>query len=117
MHATILIYGKDLVLLETRQRILERAGFRSIAVSEFGKVIPFAQQEEIMLLILCSSLNDLESGAILSAVDQLGRCDLKKLVLTRDIEDTDLTDKAAVLETPAAPQEFLSLIRSVVKQA
>jgi DNA-binding response OmpR family regulator len=117
VHASVLIYGKDPVLLETRQRILARAGFRSIAVTDFDKVIPFVQQKDVTLLVLCSSLNELESGEVLAAVDQLGRRDLKKLVLTKDIEDVVLSDKAAVLVTPAAPQEFLAVVGSVVQPA
>jgi DNA-binding response OmpR family regulator len=117
MHASVLIYGKDPVLLETRQRILDKAGFRSIAVADFDKIIPFVMQEDVTLLVLCSSLSDIESGAILSVVDQLGRRDLKKLVLTKDIEAAVLTDKVAVLKTPAAPQEFLSLVGSLIQPA
>jgi DNA-binding response OmpR family regulator len=70
MHARIVIFGRDPVLLETRHRILEKAGLASTAVSNFGQVISLAQQDDVSLLVLCSSLDKMETGAVLSAVQQ-----------------------------------------------
>jgi len=114
MSAQIVVFGKDPVLLETRQRILEKAGFDCVAVSGIGQLMPLAQQEDVELLVLCSSLDQIESRAILSALDDLGRTDLKRLVLTKDKTAFPKRGELEIIETPTTPQRFLSLVEAAV---
>jgi DNA-binding NtrC family response regulator len=114
MSAQIVVFGKDPVLLETRQRILEKAGFDSVAVSGIDQLMPLARQEDVELLVLCSSLDQIESRAILSAMDDLGRTDLKRLVLTKDKTAFPKRGELEIIETPTTPQRFLSLVEAAV---
>jgi DNA-binding NtrC family response regulator len=114
MSAQIVVFGKDPVLLETRQRILERAGFDCVAVSGIGQLMPLAQQEDVELVVLCSSVDQIESRAILSAIDGLGRTDLKRLVLTKDKTAFPEPGRLEIVETPTTPQRFLSLVEAAV---
>lgn len=117
MAAKILIYGKDRLLLETRQRLLRYVGFECIAVRDFGQVIDLVQQDGLALLVLCSSLSALESGAVLSAVDQLGKTQLRKLVLSTEPQNVEASDTIRTFQTPLAPQAFLSLVGAAVGQS
>jgi DNA-binding NtrC family response regulator len=114
MSAQVVLFGKDSVLLETRQRILEKAGFDCVAVSGIGQLMPLAQQEDVELLVLCSSLDQVESRAILSAIDGLGRTDLKRLILTKDKTAFPERGELEIVETPTTPQRFLSLVEAAV---
>jgi DNA-binding NtrC family response regulator len=114
MSAQIVLFGKDPVLVETRQRILERAGFDCKTVSGIGQLMQLAQQEGVELLVLCSSLDQIESRAILSAIDGLGRTDLKRLVLTKDKAAFPARGELEIVETPTTPQRFLSLVEAAV---
>jgi DNA-binding NtrC family response regulator len=114
MSAQIVLFGKDPVLVETRQRILERAGFDCKTVSGIGQLMQLAQQEGVELLVLCSSLDQIDSRAILSAIDGLGRTDLKRLVLTKDKAAFPARGELEIVETPTTPQRFLSLVEAAV---
>ena len=114
MSAQIVVFGKDPVLLETRQRILEGAGFDCVTVSGIDQLMPLARQEDVEVVVLCSSLDPNESRAILSAMDGLGRTDLKRLVLTKDKTAFPARDELEVVETPTSPQQFLSLVEAAV---
>jgi len=114
MSAQIVVFGKDPVLLETRQRILERAGFDCVAVSDINELMPLAQQDDVELLVLCSSLDQIESRAVLLAIDGLGRTDLKRLILTKDKTAFPARGELEIVETPTTPQRFLSLVGAAV---
>jgi DNA-binding NtrC family response regulator len=114
MSTQIVVFGKDPVLLETRQRILEKAGFDCVTVSSIGQLMPLAQQEDVELVILCSSLDQIETREVLSAMDGLGRTDLKRLVLTKDKTAFPARGQLKIVETPTTPQRFLSLVEAAV---
>ena len=114
MSAHIVVFGKDPVLLETRQRILERAGFDCVTVSSIDQLMPLAQQEDVEVVVLCSSLDPIESRAVLSAIDGLGRTDLKRLVLTKDKTAFPARGELEIVETPTTPQRFLSLVEAAL---
>jgi hypothetical protein len=73
-----------------------------------------AQQEDVELLVLCSSLDPTESRAILSAIDDLGRTDLKRLVLTQDKAAFPTRGELEIVETPTTPERFLSFVEAAV---
>jgi DNA-binding NtrC family response regulator len=114
MSAQIVVFGKDPVLLETRQRILEKAGFDSVAVSGITQLMSLVKREDVVLLVLCSSLSEMESEAILFRIDEFGRTDLEKLVLTKDGGIISTHGGIKVVQTPTTPQAFLSLVGAAV---
>jgi len=65
--ADVLIFGHDQVLLETRQRVLEMAGFRVAAAIEREDAKQIASTRKIDLLLLCQTLRQDECDAVLMA--------------------------------------------------
>ena len=114
MSTQIVVFGKDPVLLETRQRILEGAGFDCVTVSGIDQLMPLVRQEDVEVVVLCSSLDPNESRAVLSAMDGLGRTDLKRLVLAKDKTAFPVRGEVEIVETPTSPQRFLSLVEAAV---
>ena len=66
------------------------------------------------LVVLCSSLDEIESKAIVCALEEFGRTDLKKLVLTRDRAAVSAKGEIEVVQTPTTSQTFLSLVGAAV---
>jgi DNA-binding response OmpR family regulator len=56
----VLLYGHDAVLLMTRARILEGAGFRTSVTSELKEITHLARRFPADLIVLCHSLSDME---------------------------------------------------------
>jgi DNA-binding NtrC family response regulator len=114
MSSRIVVFGRDPVLLETRQRILEKAGFDSVAVNGISQLMSLVKREDVVLLVLCSSLSEMECEAVLFRIEELGRTDLEKLVLTKDGGITSTHGRINVIQTPTSPQTFLSLAGAAV---
>lgn len=57
---SILLYGQDSLLLQTRQWVLEAAGYQVRTTKEFSEVAPVP--DPVDLLILCHSLSLEECG-------------------------------------------------------
>ncbi|MGI4831214.1 MAG: hypothetical protein ACRYFU_23965 [Janthinobacterium lividum] len=62
---SILLYGRDFQLLEIRQWVLERAGYRVVAVTELHEITQLLCKE-ISLFILCHTLSMEECGRALA---------------------------------------------------
>jgi hypothetical protein len=108
MGSQIVVFGKDPVLLETRQKILKQAGFDAVSVAGgIGQLMLAVKEKEVALLVVCSSLEPAEREAVLSAIDQLGRTDLKRLILAKHTTSINTQGEATLLETPTTPQRFL----------
>jgi hypothetical protein len=114
MTARIVIYGVDGVLLHTRQVILLSAGLTSLATSEIHEVVDFVQTNDHALLVVCSSVEKHLREALLAAVDKIGRRDLRKLVLAKQVVD-DSQGNARVLQTPASPLTFISTVQDSIQ--
>jgi DNA-binding NtrC family response regulator len=63
----VLIFGHDAVLLESRQRVLEMAGFRVSATIEREDAKQIASTRKIDVLLLCQTLSQDECDEILIA--------------------------------------------------
>jgi len=69
--ATILIYGRVPLLLDTRRMVLETAGFCVLTASDIDRVEHAIEYEDIGLVILCHSLSVEETNVALAAVSAL----------------------------------------------
>lgn len=65
---SILIYGRVPQLLETRQWVLERAGYRVSTATELSDIAQLVSIEQISLLILCHTLSMEECGRAIALV-------------------------------------------------
>jgi hypothetical protein len=59
---SILIFGRDLTLLQTRQLILSRHGYVTLVATDLSGVERSLRENPIRLLILCYTLDALESA-------------------------------------------------------
>ena len=81
--ATILIYGRDASLLETRRMVLETIGGRVCATTDFEETKQMMTEAEPDVLVLCYTLNADDRESILSSAEAL-RPEMKILVLIAD---------------------------------
>ena len=114
MTARIVIYGVDDVLLITRQAILSKAGLSPRATSEIGDVIDFLKTDDPVLLVVCSSVEHTLRNTLLSAVDKVGKHNLRKLILAKHMGDEPQAN-TKMLQTPTSPQTFISIVREAIR--
>ena len=111
--AIIVIYGNDSVLLETRRLILTGSGFCPITTDRSESTIEIISAKDVDLLILCSSLSEVESGIILTELNRLGKSEIRTLAITK-AESTFDIKTARVLTSPVSPHTFQSVVGSLV---
>ena len=85
ISSSILVYGCDLTLLETRSWLLERAGFEVLQAKELSEAKQIVSTQSIHLLLLCHSLSVEDCQSILEAADTL-QPTMKRLVMTANRE-------------------------------
>jgi hypothetical protein len=54
---SLLIYGLDATLLQTRRWVLEASGYRALTATHWSQFVCIPEQPPISLLILCHSLD------------------------------------------------------------
>lgn len=113
MPISILIYGKDERLVETRQWMLESCGYRARIADRTVEVERMAEEGAVDLLLLCHSLSAEESGDVVAAV--LGRHPAAK-VLTLMSRPTVRADRiyGATMDVSDGPARLLECIAGLV---
>jgi hypothetical protein len=76
----VLIYGRDLRLLETRSWILQKAGYKVSAAMELSDVKRILGSEKVNLSILCHTLSSEQRSRAVAKIEEL-RPHVKKLLL------------------------------------
>ena len=71
MHGTILVYGKDEILVMTRGLILEKAGYEVFRAEQVGNAMLVLMNHQIDIVVLCQSLTDEERRGILETAHAL----------------------------------------------
>jgi DNA-binding NtrC family response regulator len=82
-HQTIVFYGRDELLLMTRRRILESAGFRASVTSEVKEIPRLVRELSPDLLVLCHSLSRTEC-LVAGMVAKNHRAELRTLLMVAD---------------------------------
>ena len=77
----MLIYGRDLSLLETRGWVLERAGYASFLALRLDELKEIAASQPIALLLLCHSLSPEDGEEAMKAAAAL-RPGIRNLLVT-----------------------------------
>jgi hypothetical protein len=114
MTKRIVIYGKDPVLLRTRQAILSKAGLVSTITSDIADVIDFLKTDDPVLLIVCSSVQLDLRRALMNAVDQVTKPNLRKLILVKQLAQ-DAPENAKEMQTPASPEKFIETVQQSIQ--
>ena len=106
---SLLLFGVNRKLAETRSWVLEKNGYRVVQVAELERLQQMAARSEMALLILCHSLAEGErSAAMLLA--QARRPPLKCLALTTGVEDEPGGGPDAVVSSLAGPAGLLAAV-------
>ncbi len=67
----VLCYGHDQILLETRKRILERAGYAVLSTSDQSTVEKELIGGNVSILVLCHTVTDINIATISSVLGQI----------------------------------------------
>ena len=108
---SILLYGRDDRLLESRQWVLERAGYRVRATTQFAVLDEMTLIAPVDLLLLCHTVPSEDCGAALT-IAYLRCSHLRSLVLTAgDQQCSTIAD--AVLDAREGPKKLVSTIGEI----
>ena len=103
---SILVYGREPVLLQSRHWVFEVAGFRVASAANLAKARQIAQREPIDLLVLCHTLSKDEYREAVAWADSLPG--LKRIVLLPAGAPCSEVSSEEVLNQLAGPRELVA---------
>ena len=113
-RTTILVFGHDSTLLETRRWMLEAQGYQAITFTEVRELKRIGADSDVQLLILCRSLQPQSSAQVTALASELWPgikiLDMRKGIL---MDHNGLAPRTATV-TLDSPLKFLSVVKSVV---
>jgi len=109
---SILIYGRDPSLLETRQWVLQSRGYRVLAITNLS-ALRSVPPPSPALLILCHSLSSRECEAA-TALATFRWPAIKHLVLAADNSRNPSGILGQLLHTMGGPTNLLSMVGALV---
>lgn len=112
MSTSILIYGRDERLLETRRWVLETAGFEVSTTAKPTEVYQTMVAQHIDLFILCHTLSADEQGSALATAHAL-RPEMRNLVLVEDTFESQLDPRDAILSAFATPKVLIAAAQTL----
>ena len=86
LPASILIYGHDPMLLDTRSCVLQTAGFQVFTVAELANAAKTMTHQPIDLLLLCHTLTAVERQAAISTA-RTAQPQIKQLVMITNAQE------------------------------
>lgn len=105
MDGTILVCGYEVLLVKTRQLILEQSGYQVFSATDFAAAAKVLVNQRIDLLLLCQSLSDTGKRRLLEKARAI-RPDLKCAVFSDDGRELKL-DGTEVFERVDGPSGLL----------
>jgi hypothetical protein len=114
---TILLYGHDELLLMTRARVLERAGFRTSMACALREIPQLLDQLRPDLLVLCHSLSRTEC-VVAGMVAKNHRAELRTLLMVSDscigARDYGMSEVAdEIFHLLLDPEKLVAKVRSM----
>jgi hypothetical protein len=106
---SILLYGRDSSLLNTRELILQRAGYRVFTATDLSEIDSVLQGESVDLLILCHSLTLEQCGRALAFCHSRWPF-VKSLLLAAPGSWCAKGKRELVFEASAGPAELLATV-------
>ena len=107
---SILVYGSDKLLLDTRTMVLENAGFRVFSATESEDAETIIETQGIALIVLCHSLSPQRCEAALRFANALQPA-VKTLVLTAGAGTCPEKVPTAVLSAFDGPGELVETVQ------
>jgi len=111
--ASILVYGRNAELLETRRWVLERTGMKVTTTTDLDEMEDMLVNEVIDLFILCHTLSPEEGDICLMKVHAL-RPAMKKLVLTANTPLGSLGPLEARVSAFDGPKTLMSEVERLL---
>ena len=110
---SILLWGKDAQLLETRQWVLQSRGYRVTVIAKLSDIRALRQSPPFTLFILCHSLSPEEARAAF-AVASFRWPGIKQLVLVADTTRSPTGLLGQLLHTMNGPGALLATVHQLV---
>jgi hypothetical protein len=115
-QTSILVYGLDAALLETRRRVLELSGARVWVATEFFHFDQITRAMEIDLIVLCHSLSTKEcDGALALARSRWPQ--VQSLALLSGQRGCEFGPSEQVVDTAAGPAHLLRTVFRLLNAA
>jgi hypothetical protein len=111
--AGVLIYGRDVRLLETRSWMLGKAGYRVSTATEVADVERILRSEEISLSILCHTLSREQREMALTATRGIRPAMKSLLLVTRYRPEVD-HEANEVLSTSDGPGALVQTVNRML---
>jgi DNA-binding response OmpR family regulator len=111
--ASILVYGHEARLLETRRWVLEKAGFGVQVTMELQELERLTVNQGPDLLILCHTLSVNDCGEVLQRAREL-RPEMKVLLLTKHFPVSPEGAEVEVLSAFIGPKVLLATVEKVL---
>ena len=106
---SILAFGRDTRLLQTRQWVLESAGFRVLAVRELGGVCELVVSQSFDLLLLCHSVTSAERHEAIAAA-QSAQPNMRYLSMTKQTPLQAVRQRDATISCFEGPGALIAAI-------
>lgn len=113
-QTSILIYGRDTRLLETRRWVLERAGYWVSQATELSSLMSLVPLEHVSLLILCHTLSMEECGRALALV-QVRWPQVQTVTLIAGDAGCRLTPSSEWVDSREGPKRLVDAIASLIR--
>jgi hypothetical protein len=114
MHGTILVFGKDEMLVGTRGLIFEKAGYTVFTAESLSNAALVLMNHQIDVLVLCQTLSDEERCAILETAHAL-QPETRCAVLSFDGREV-VTDVVFVHRGLNGPPALLAAIGQMLQE-
>jgi hypothetical protein len=115
-HISVLIYGHDARLLESRKWVLQSCGYRALSIRNLAGLNRVPQNPQIQLLVLCYTLTAKECESAIAHA-KLRWPNVKELALVRYSAGESAPILADVQKALDAPDPLLSMVGELVGHA
>jgi hypothetical protein len=112
---SVLLYGRDEQLSESRQLILQRAGYRVWVATDLAQIDALSDVDGIDLMILCHSLTIEECGRALA----FGRCRwpfMRSLFLAAVGSWCEAGESELVFDSTQGPEKLLVALNQIFSE-
>jgi DNA-binding response OmpR family regulator len=112
MDICILIFGRDRLLLQTREWLLKATHYRVLLAETLSEVGEIAGEQRVDLVVVCHTVPVEDGDEALAAVS--ARCPKVKCLVLAAENELDHLPCAETLPIMSSPQSFISKVQTLV---
>ena len=113
--SSILVYGRDPSLLDTRRWVLERAGYRVLTAQTLEEARHLAATDPISVLLLCHSLSAQDYENALAVADSI-RPEMRRLLITANTHLCTGRSEDHILSAFDGPRALIAAVQELSPQ-